>query len=60
MQQLQEVHVELADDVVRVTKCPPGVRVVIRDYDVEGDDENVIADAHGRGYIEYLFEEEPE
>lgn len=57
---MTEIEIELASDIVRVLKCPPGVRITIRDYDIDPDDEEMVSrDAQGRPFVEFQYEEEP-
>lgn len=58
MSVLREVVVVLERDVVRVVECPPGVRVVVRDYDVNAEDLEATENT-GQPFIEYVFEHEP-
>ena len=52
---MQTVRITVEGGVIQDVDCPRGVRVVVRDYDVDGED-NVHQDENGDEYIEGVWE----
>ncbi len=49
------VHITVEGGVVQHVDCPAGVRVVIRDYDIDGSEADLLEDDNGDQYIEGIW-----
>jgi len=57
---MQTVYVFIEGGVVQDMQIPKGVRVVVRDYDVEGvEPERIQQDADKQEFVESVWEAEP-
>jgi hypothetical protein len=53
----QTVTVSIQGGIVQNVECPPGIQVVIQDYDVEGFDQADLAeDDKGNRYLKMTWE----
>jgi hypothetical protein len=50
------VRITVEGGVVQHVECPPRVQVVVRDYDVDGQDEGFQRDDNGDRYLESVWE----
>lgn len=50
------VRITVEGGVVQHVECQQGVQVVVRDYDVEGQDEGLQQDENGDCYLESVWE----
>lgn len=50
------VHITVEGGVVQHVECPPGVQAVVRDYDVDGQDEGIERDENGDPFVESTWE----
>lgn len=50
------VHITVEGGVVQHVAVPSGVRVVVRDYDVDSDDADLSTDGNGDEYLESVWE----
>ncbi len=51
------VTVTVEGGVIQHIACPPGVQVIVKDYDVDGCDEsNLLKDESGDEYLESIWE----
>lgn len=56
MQKVVVVTVE--GGVVQHVECPKGVQVIVRDYDAEGCDSDLVSvDEDGNGYVQAIWEQ---
>ncbi|HET6574108.1 MAG TPA: hypothetical protein VFG68_10930 [Fimbriiglobus sp.] len=54
------VIVTVEGGVVQHVECPAGVKVVVKDYDAEGVEADLLsADDHGGEYVESVWEGDP-
>lgn len=52
------VTITVEGGVVQDVEVPPGVRVIVKDYDVEGmDEDRMTKDEDGNEYVESVYEE---
>ena len=42
--------------VVQHVEVPPGVRVVVKDYDIDGSESDLAEDTNGDNYVESIWE----
>jgi hypothetical protein len=49
------VRITVEGGVVQYVDCPPGVQVIIHDYDVDGEDEGLQKDEDGNPYFESIW-----
>ncbi len=52
---MKVVRITVEGGVIQYVECPRGVRVVVRDYDVDGED-NIHFDEHGDAYVDGIWE----
>ncbi len=52
---MKTVRITVEGGVIQFVDCPRGVRVIVKDYDVDGED-NVHQDEQGDAYIEGVWE----
>ena len=58
---IRTVVVTIEGGVVQHVECPPGVRVVVRDYDVGESDPSLLkTDETGQPMAEWVWTENPE
>ena len=51
------VHVTVEGGVIQDVQVPDGVKVVVRDYDIDGEEPECLQrDEHGDAYIETIWE----
>jgi hypothetical protein len=50
------VRITVEGGVVQHVECPQGVQVVVRDYDVDRQDEGLQQDENGDCYVESVWE----
>jgi hypothetical protein len=53
---MQIVRVTMEGGVIQDIACPQGVKVIVRDYDTDGSEENLQQDDNGDNYIETTWE----
>ena len=54
---MSKVVIIVSGGMASVESQPPGVKVVIKDYDAEKVEHlPVKKDAHGSGYVEYIYD----
>jgi hypothetical protein len=53
---MKTIRVTVEGGVIQHIACPQGVRVVVRDYDVDGSEEDLNQDDNGDNYIEDIWE----
>ncbi len=52
------VRITMEGGVIQHIDCPKGVKVIVRDYDTDGvEQENLQQDEHGDHYLEYSEED---
>lgn len=52
------VEITMEGGVIQFVHCPPGVTVIVRDYDTDGDDEvDLSIDEQGDFYFETMYGE---
>ncbi len=54
---MKVVRITVEGGVIQYVECPRGVRVVVRDYDVDGQEDNLQEDELGDTYIEGVWED---
>jgi len=50
------VTITVEGGVVQHVDCPAGVRVVVKDYDVDGSETDLETDDNGNKYVESVWE----
>jgi hypothetical protein len=50
------VHITVEGGVVQYVDCPPGVRAIVRDYDIDGSEADLAEDENGDKFIEGIWE----
>lgn len=50
------VSISIACGVVQEVECPPDVQVIVRDYDVDGSESDLVEDETGDDYQETVWE----
>jgi hypothetical protein len=50
------VRITMEGGVIQDITCPEGVKVIVKDYDTDGSEENVQHDEDGDNYIETIWE----
>ncbi len=50
------VTVTVEGGVVQHVEVPPGVRVVVKDYDIDGSESDLAEDTNGDNYVESIWE----
>lgn len=54
---MKTVRITVEGGVIQYVDCPRGVRVVVRDYDVDGaEEENLQQDENGDDYVEGVWD----
>ena len=53
---MKTVRITVEGGVIQDIECPKGVRVVVKDYDTDGVEDNVHYDEQGDAYIEGVWE----
>jgi len=53
---MKTVEITMEGGVIQDIALPKGVKVVVRDYDVDGGEENLKQDDNGDNYIESVWE----
>jgi hypothetical protein len=53
---MKTVEITGEGGVIQNVLCPEGVKVVVRDYDVDGSEESLKEDENGDDYIESVWE----
>lgn len=58
---MPEVEVMLRNGTVCISRCPPGVRVIVRDYDLDPEVplDAIAVDTNGERCYEYQIEQVP-
>jgi hypothetical protein len=51
----QIVNITVEGGVIQHVECPPGVKVVVRDYDVDGSEADLNEDENGDKFIEGVW-----
>ena len=52
----QIVRITIEGGVIQDVECPPGITVIVRDYDVDGSETDLKSDDNGDKYIETIWE----
>jgi hypothetical protein len=50
------VTITVEGGVVQHVDCPPGVRAIVKDYDVDGSELDLAEDENGDKYVEGIWE----
>lgn len=54
---MRVVEITVEGGAVHHVECPKGVKVVVKDYDIDGvDEESLSQDKDGKDYIESVWE----
>lgn len=54
---MKTVRITVEGGVIQYVDCPRGVKVIVRDYDTDGvEEENLQKDENGDDYIEGIWE----
>ena len=53
---MKTVRITLEGGVIQDIECPRGVRVIVKDYDTDGVEEDLCQDENGDNYLEYTQE----
>jgi hypothetical protein len=52
---MNSVIISIEGGVVQEVDCPPGIQLIVRDYDVDGTEPNLAEDDTGDEFVETIW-----